>query len=65
MTYTFWFEITGEDSDLYGEQFFTELYTADEDEHLDYAAELFPDEELTCHGCVNNYEAERMGLDTY
>lgn len=62
---TYWFEIVGEDSDLCGEEFFTELPNATKEQHVIYAHEVFPHEELRCYGKVSAAEAEMMGLDTY
>lgn len=62
---TYWFEIVGEDSDLCGEEFFTELEDATKEQHIAYAHEIFPDEKLRCIGKVSAVEAEMMGLDTY
>ena len=62
---TYWFEIIGEDSVLCGEEFFTELKDASKVQHIAYAHELFPDEEIKCHGKVSSAEADMMGLDTY
>lgn len=65
MRTTYWWEIEDENSDLDGEEFFTELEDADKFEHLQYAKQLFPNTNLICCGKVSLYEAERMGLDTY
>jgi hypothetical protein len=62
---TYWWGINDEDSDLCGEEFFTELKDADAIEHKKYAKEIFPNEKLTCYGMVTEKEAEMMGLDTY
>lgn len=62
---TYWWEIVGEDSDLCGEEFFTELKDADAIDHKKYAQSVFPNEKLHCLGKVTEYEAECMGLDTY
>lgn len=62
---TYWWTITGVDSDLCGEEFFTELKNADALDHKKYAQKLFPHERLHCLGLVSEYEAECMGLDTY
>ena len=62
---TYWWTITGEDSDLCGEEFFTELENADALDHKKYAQSIFPNERLHCLGMVTEYEAECMGLDTY
>ena len=62
---TYWFEITGEDSEICGEEFLTELENGSKEDHIKYAQEIFPGEELRCLGRVNSYEAEMMGLDTY
>lgn len=62
---TYWFEIVGEDSDICGEEFFTELENATKEQHIAYAHALSPDEEIKCLGKVSGAEAEMMGLDTY
>lgn len=62
---TYWFEIVGEDSDLCGEEFFTELETDDKQAHIAYAKSIFPNEKIRCYGKVSEEEAEAMGLDTY
>lgn len=62
---TYWFEIIGEYSDLCGEEFFTELVNATKEQHIAYAHEIFPNEEIKCYGKVSSFEAEMMGLDTY
>lgn len=62
---TYWFEVIGEDSDLEGEQFFTELENGTKEQHIAYAHEIFPNEELRCISRVSAIEAEMMGLDTY
>ena len=62
---TYWFEIIGEDSDLCGEEFFTELENATKEQHIAYANQIFPNEKLRCLGRVSGAEAEMMGLDTY
>jgi len=62
---TYWWEVTGEDSAICGEEFFTELRGGDMIDHLNYAKEIFPNEELHCWGRVTEEEAECMGLDTY
>ena len=62
---TYWWGINDEDSELCGEEFFTELENADAIEHKKYAKEIFPNEKLTCYGLVSAFEAEMMGLDTY
>lgn len=62
---TYWWTITGVDSDLCGEEFFTELKDADAIDHKKYAQSIFPNEKLHCLGMVTEYEAECMGLDTY
>lgn len=61
----YWFEIVGEDSDLCGEEFFTQLKNATKEQHIAAAHEIFPDEEIKCYGKVSEAEAEMMGLDTY
>jgi len=65
MWITYWWGINDEDSELCGEEFFTELEDADKNEHRTYAKQIFPNERLTCYGRVNEVEAEMMGLDTY
>ena len=62
---TYWWTITGVDSDLCGEEFFTELKNADISDHKKYAQKIFPNERLHCFGTVTEEEAEGMGLDTY
>ena len=67
---TYWFEIVGEDSDICGEEFFVEIQDTfdaklNRENAIEYAQKLFPNEELTCHGMVTEFEAEMMGLDTY
>lgn len=62
---TFWWTITGVDSDLCGEEFFTELKEDSVIIHRQYAESIFPNERLFCLGKVSEYEAECMGLDTY
>lgn len=62
---TYWWGIEDEDSELCGEEFFTELETSSYVEHKHYAKSLFPNEKLTCYGKVSAFEAEAMGLDTY
>ena len=65
---TLWWGINDEDSELCGEEFFTELLLSDGDMkaiHTEYAKSIFPDVKLTCYGAVTEYEAEMMGLDTY
>lgn len=62
---TYWWTITGIDSDLCGEEFFTELKNATAKEHIEYAKSIFPNEKLHCFGQVTEFEAECMGLDTY
>ena len=62
---TYWWMITDEESELCGEEFFTELKDAGRKEHNDYVSELFPNENPRCLGQVSEEEAEMMGLDTY
>ena len=62
---TYWWIINDENSELCGEEFFTELQNAGRKEHNDYVLELFPNENPKCLGQVSNSEAEMMGLDTY
>lgn len=65
MCTTYWWVIDTEDSDLEGEEFFTELENGSFEEHWDYARDLFPGECLRCLGRVSEAQAEAMGLDTY
>lgn len=60
---TWWYEVTGEESDLCGEEFFVEARSPKEADEI--ARDNFPGEELHCLGRVSDYEAECMGLDTY
>ena len=62
---TYWWEIVDEDSDLCGEEFFTELKNATRKDHIDYVKQLFPNIMVLNHGKVTETEAEMMGLDTY
>lgn len=62
---TYWWIIEDENSDLCGEEFFTELKDADKKAHAEYVKELFPNEKPKCLGKVSSVEAEMMGLDTY
>lgn len=62
---TYWWGIEDENSDLCGEEFFTELEDNTKAGHAAYAKELFPNEKLVCYGKLSSYEAEMMGLDTY
>ena len=62
---TYWWGIEDEDSELCGEEFFTELENADKATHLMYVKKLFPNENPKCYGRVTEEEAEMMGLDTY
>ena len=62
---TYWWGINDEDSELCGEEFFTELEDADKSAHRAYAKQIFPNERLTCYGKITEEEAEMMGLDTY
>lgn len=62
---TYWWGISDEESELCGEEFFTELKDATRKDHFDYMRKLFPHETVTCYGKVSEAEAEMMGLDTY
>lgn len=63
---TYWWEVTDEESDLCGEEFFTELPDdATKATHFEYASWIFPGVELHCLGQVSQEEAEMMRLDTY
>ena len=65
MTYTYWFEIVDENSNAYGEEFFTEMETDDRDAHIAYAQTIFPDTKIHCWGRAGQFEIETMGFDTY
>lgn len=62
---TYWWEVIDENSEICGEEFFTELKDADAIEHKKYAEEIFPNVKLYCWGEVSELEAEAMGLETY
>lgn len=63
---TYWWGIEDENSELCGEEFFTELDdNADYIDHLVYVQSLFPNEKVKSYGRVTEEEAEMMGLDTY
>lgn len=62
---TYLWAIEDEDSDLCGEEFFTELENATKADHEKYVKEIFPNENPVCYGRVSQMEAEMMGLDTY
>lgn len=62
---TYWWIIDDEDSELCGEEFFTELEDATFEDHRNYVREVFPNENPQCLGQVSEEEAEMMGLDTY
>jgi len=62
---TYWWEITDEDSDMCGEEFFTELKNATRKDHEKYVQTLFRGVKVNCYGKVSATEAEMMGLDTY
>lgn len=62
---TYWWVIEDENSELCGEEFFTELEDASRAQHAAYVEELFPNERPRCLGRVSELEAEMMGLDTY
>ena len=62
---TYWWIIEDEESELCGEEFFTELKDATRAQHRNYVKELFPNENPRCLGRVSEEEAEMMGLDTY
>ena len=67
MEKTYWFEVTDEDSDLCGEEFFVEV----EDgfgslkKAWEVVRENFGDIKITCLGPVGPFQAAMMGLDTY
>ena len=62
---TYWWICEDEDSELFGEELFTELENAGRKEHNDYMCKLFPNENFRCLGQVSREEADMMGLDTY
>ena len=62
---TYWWGIEDEDSELCGEEFFTELENATKAGHEKWVKEVFPNENPVCYGRVSREEAEMMGLDTY
>ncbi len=66
---TYWWIIEDEESELCGEEFFTELQNATRAQHRIYVKELFPNENPRCLGQVSeevsDEEAEMMGLDIY
>ncbi len=62
---TYWWEVTDENSDIYGEEFFTELKDGTRKDHLKYVQDLFPNTKVQCYGEVTEDEAEMMGFDTY
>lgn len=62
---TYWWTIDDVDSDLCGEEFFTELLNGTKTDHVTYVKDLFPNEHPKCLGRVSEAEAEMMGLDTY
>lgn len=62
---TYWWIVDDENSDICGEEFFTELKDADRARHTAYVRNLFPHDHVKCLGRVTMEEAEMMGLDTY
>ena len=62
---TYWWIIEDEESELCGEEFFTELKDVTREQHRSYVKELFPNENPRCLGQVSEEEAVMMGLDTY
>lgn len=62
---TYWWICEDEESDMCGEEFFTELENATKEQHTKYVKDLFPNETFRCLGKVSAAEAEMMGLDTY
>ena len=59
---TYWWEIIGEESALYGEEFFTELKSNKKSTHFKYAKENFPKEKLRCLGKVSTTETKMSGI---
>ena len=57
--------IEDEESELFSEEFFTQVWNGDAKEHKKCVRELFPDEKCRCLGQITQEEAEMMGLDTY
>lgn len=62
---TYWWICEDENSEICGEELFTELENATYHDHVMYMCELFPNENFRCLGQVTQAEAEMMGLDTY
>lgn len=62
---TYWWICEDEDSELCGEECFTELKDATYRDHVEYMCQLFPTENFRCLGQVTREEADMMGLDTY
>ena len=62
---TYWWIIEDENSEICGEEFFTELLNGTYEHHVNYVLELFPNENPRCLGQVSEEEAEMIGLDTY
>lgn len=60
---TYWFEVTDENNENYGEQFFVEA--DDLAEAWVIAMVVWDTPELHCYGKVTPMFAELMGLDTY
>ena len=68
-TYTLWFGIEDEESQLCGEEWFVEVDAENIKDAKEMAAKInqanFPNETLSYYGRVTAYTAETMGLDTY
>ena len=59
---TYWWEITDENSDAYGKEFFTELKNATHKQHFDYVRQMFPNTTVCCHGKVTTTKPEKIGI---
>ena len=62
---TYYWIVEDEESEIDGEEFFTELEGASKAQHREYVSELFPNVNIRCGGRVTEEEAEYWGLDTY
>ena len=67
MEMTYWFEVTDEDSDLCGEEFFVETKAGFGSlaKAWEIVRENFGDIEIECLGPIGAFQAAMMGLDTY
>lgn len=62
---TYWWIIDDSESELCGEQFFTELKNADYKEHQAYVKKLFPNEKPYCFGEISAVRARMMDFHIY